>query len=78
MVRRFCGMLRQLRNVHHLFTGVKTPYERRFGEPFEGTVIPFGVRVEYHPISAEDKSRLHQFGQQILLAVYFGCVLIAV
>ena len=32
----------------------KTPYERRFGQPFKGPIIPFGSLVEYHPITAKD------------------------
>ena len=28
---------------------LKTPYERRFGEPFKGPIIPFGSLVEHHP-----------------------------
>ena len=32
----------------------KTPYERRFGVPFNGPVIPFGAMVEYHPVCAKD------------------------
>ena len=35
----------------------KTPYKRRFGEPFTGPVIPFGAMVEYHPISTRDHCR---------------------
>ena len=31
-----------LRNVTDLLSGGKTPYERRFGQPFKGPVIPFG------------------------------------
>ena len=31
---------------------VGKPYERRFGEPFDGLAIPFGAMVEYHPISS--------------------------
>ena len=38
----------------------KTPYERRFGTPFNGPVIPFGPMVEHHPISAKD------FGPKVL------------
>ena len=34
-----------LRNVTDLFFNGKTPYERRFGKPFEGPVIPFGSLV---------------------------------
>ena len=43
-----------------------TPYERPFGMPFNGPVIPFGATVEYHPLSAKDLSRLHQFGPKVL------------
>ena len=50
-----------LRNIQDLLSDGKTPYERRFGMPFNGPVIPFGAMVEYHPISAKDTSRLHQF-----------------
>ena len=31
---------------------------------FNGPAIPFGAIVEYHPISAKDISRLHQFGSK--------------
>ena len=51
-----------LRNIQDLLSDGKTPYERRFGVPFEGLVIPLGAMVEYHPISAKDLSRIHQFG----------------
>ena len=33
--------------------------------------------VEYHPISAEDLSRLHPFGQEDLPGIFLGCVLYA-
>ena len=55
-----------LRNIQDLFSDEKTPYGRRFGMPFNGPVIPFGAMVEYHPISAKDISRLHQFGPESL------------
>ena len=31
--------------------------------------------VEYHPISAEDLSRLHQFGEKVLPGIFLGCAL---
>ena len=37
-----------LRNVTDLSTDGKTPYERRFWQPFKGPIIPFGSWVEYH------------------------------
>ena len=36
-----------LRNIQDLLSDGKTPYERRFGEPSEGPIIPFGSLVEY-------------------------------
>ena len=44
-----------LRNVTDLLSDGKTPYERRFGKPFNGTIIPFGSLVEYHPTTAKDQ-----------------------
>ena len=56
----------------------KTPYERRFGEPFKQPIISFVAVVEYHLISAEDLSRLHQFGKKVLPGKFLGEVLYAV
>ena len=39
-----------LRNIQDLLSDGKTPYERRFGTPFDGPVLPFGTMVEYQPI----------------------------
>ena len=50
-----------LRDVQDLLSDGKTLHERRSGEPFSGPTIPFGSLIEYHPISAKDQSRLHQF-----------------
>ena len=36
-----------LRNIQDLLSDGITPNERRFGVPFNGPVIPFGVMVEY-------------------------------
>ena len=55
-----------LRNIEDLLSDGKTPCEWRFGEPFEGPVIPFRAQVEYQHISAKDLSRLHQFGPKVL------------
>ena len=69
----FHGMLFcYLRNIQDLLSDEKTPHERRFGAPFEGPVIPFGAMVEYHPISAKDLSRLHQFGSKVLPGKFLG------
>ena len=44
---------------------------------FNGAVIPFGAKVEYHPISAKDQSGLHQFGAKVLPSIFLGYVLYA-
>ena len=67
-----------LRNIQDLLSDGKSPYERRFGEPFNGAVTPFGAMLEYHPISAKDISRLHQFGPKVLPGIFFGYALNAV
>ena len=65
-----------LRNVLNLlYDG--TPYERRFGQPFKGPIIPFGSLVEYHPFIAKDQSRIHQFGKNVLPGLFLGYALYA-
>ena len=66
-----------LRNVTDLLSDGKTPYERRFGQPFKGPIIPFGSLVEYHPINAKDQSRIHPFGKKVLPGLFLGCALYA-
>ena len=66
-----------LRNVTDLLSDGKTPYERRFGQPFKGPTIPFGSLVEYHPITAKDQSRIHQFGKKVLPGLFLVYALYA-
>ena len=66
-----------LRNVTDLLSDGKTPYERRFGKPFEGPIIPFGSLVDYHPITVKDQSRIHQFGKKVLPGLFLGYTLYA-
>ena len=53
------------RNVTAICETSKIPCEERFGVPFNGPVIPFGAKVEYHTISAKDISRLHHAGESL-------------
>ena len=64
-----------LRNVTDLLSDGKTPYERRFGQPLKGPIIPFGSLVEYHPFTAKDQSRIHQFGKKVLPGLFLGYAL---
>ena len=66
-----------LRNIQDLLSDGKTPYERRFGEPFKGPIIPFGSLVEYHPISSKDQSRINKFGKKVLPGLFLGYALYA-
>ena len=66
-----------LRNVTDLLSDGKTPYERRFGQPFKGPIIPFSSLVEYHPITAKDQSRIYQFGKTVLPGLFLGYALYA-
>ena len=66
-----------LRNIQHLSSDGKTPYERRFEQPFDGPIISFCSLVEYHTISAKDQSRIHQFGKKVLPGLFLGYALYA-
>ena len=56
-----------LRNVTDLLSDGKTPYERRFGQPIKGPIIPFGSLVECYPITARDQSQIHQLERKFYL-----------
>ena len=66
-----------LRNIQDLLLDGKTPYERRFGEPFKGPIIPFGSLVECYTISAKDQSIFQQFGKKLLPGLFLGYALYA-
>ena len=64
-----------LRNLHDKMAVGKTAFEKRFGRTFVGSSVPLGTLVEYIPITAKDKSSVHQFGKQTLKGIFFGYVL---
>ena len=66
-----------LRNITDLSSDGKTPYERRFGQPLEGPIVPFGSLVECHPTTAKDQSRIHQFGKKVSPGLFLGYALYA-
>ena len=49
-----------LRNVTDLLSDGKTPYERRFGQPLKGPIIPFGSLVECHPRISQESINLER------------------
>ena len=66
-----------LRNIQDLLSDGRTLYERCLGQPCKGPIIPFGSLVEYHPTTAKDKSRIHQFGKKVLPGLFLGYALYA-
>ena len=52
-----------LRTVHDKMADGKTAFEKRYGQKFDGPSIILGTLVEYIPVTAKDKSRVHQFGK---------------
>ena len=66
-----------LRNIQDHLSDGKSPFERRFGEPCKGPIIPFGSLVEYYPISAKDQTRIHHFGKKVSPGLCLGYALYA-
>ena len=66
-----------LRSIQDLLSDGKTPFERRFGKPCKGPIIPFVSLVECYPIPAKDQSRIHQFGMKVLPGLFLGYALYA-
>ena len=64
-----------LRNIQDILADGKTPYERRFGEPFKGPRTPFGALIECHQSSPKDQLRIHHFDNKVLPVIFRGCEL---
>ena len=64
-----------LRKVTDLLSDGKTPYERRFGQPFQGPIIPLVHWLRIISFFSKDQSRIHQFGQKVLPGFFFRYVL---
>ena len=47
------------------------------GIHFKGPMIPVGLLVDYHPITAKDQLIIHQFGKKVLTGLFLGCALYA-
>ena len=67
-----------LRNIQDLLFDGKSPNERRPETPLNVPAIQPRATAEYHPISAKDISRLHQFGPKAWPGIFLGYVLHAV
>ena len=47
------------------------------GNHLKDLLFHFGSLVEYHPITAKDQSRIHQFGKKVLPRLFLGYALYA-
>ena len=61
-----------LRNVVDLLAWGKTAWKSKYGEDFDGPIIPFGAAIEYKPISDKDQARLHKLGCKVLPGIFLG------
>ena len=75
LVGRFFGMF--YLSAKHLRSLVwwENPIRKTFWKTIKGPIIPFGSLVEYHPITAKDQSRIHQFGKKVLPGLFLGYAL---
>ena len=65
-----------LRSIQDLLSDGKTPYERQFGVPKKGPIIPSGSDGRVSPCVCWGLgSRLHQFGPKVLPSKFLGCAL---
>ena len=64
-----------LRNVHDKMDDGKTVFEKGYGKELDGPSIPLGTLVECIPTTAEEKSRVHQFGMKTMNGIFLGYVL---
>ena len=61
-----------LRNVVDLLITNETAYHRRFGTDFQGPVWPFGCEIKYKPISKDDLTHCHKYGDKMLPGIFVG------
>ena len=77
MVGRFHGMLHLSAKRHRSRICWRDALRETFWETFKGPIIPFGSLVEHYPISANDQSRIHQFGKKVFPGLFLGYALYA-
>ena len=77
LVGRFHGMLYQRAKRQRSIIWLEDAPWKTFGQSFKEPIIPFGTLVEYHPITAKDQSRIHQFGKKVLPGLVLGNALYA-
>ena len=79
MVGRFYGMFylsAKHSQIYYLMG--RRPMKDVLENLFKRPIIPFCSLVEYHPITAKDQSRIHQFGKKVFPGLFLGYALYAV
>ena len=61
-----------LRNIRDLLSDGKNSIRKPFWQTIQKTNHCVGSLVEYHPITAKDQSRIHQFGKKVLPGLFLG------
>ena len=61
-----------LRNVHDVRADGQTAYKARYGEDFDGPIIPFGCAVTYKPSRKKDQDALAKMGAKTCEGIFVG------
>ena len=77
MVGRFHGMQNLPAKHSRSLVWWEDSIRKTFWKTIKGPIILFGSLFEYHPISAKDQSRIHQFGKKVLPGLFLGYALYA-
>ena len=62
------------RNVPDVLPCGKTAYEKRFGEPFRGAIIPFGAAITYKPSKPDIIAQMAKIGKKNREGIFMGYV----
>ena len=68
----FCFLYNVVEKVVKTTTGMKTPYEARFQEPFlDRDLLQFGCEVEYLPANPKYVEKQHTLGSKMRSGIFF-------
>ena len=61
-----------LRNIHDVRADGQTSYKARYGEDFDGPIIPFGCAITYKPSRKKDQDALPKLGHKTCEGLFMG------
>ena len=59
-------------NVHDILPCGKAAYEKRFGEPFPGSIIPFVAAITYKPTNLGIIAQMTKMGKKNKKGLFMG------